>query len=367
MEQKSLVLEIVTSSGAHNPMFRGNNGDQIFDTGLRGDSSDNWCVYDVTNADNRFMIDPSGNVKIPNDSVEFSVGAGNDLKLYHSSGDSYITNSDGNLNVINSTDGWIRLLPKTGEEGVIVKPNGAVELYYNNVNRLSTNSTGAIVNGNNGNIFKATCSTNSTASVVFENTEANTAGDMRLLIKTAANQGSDPFIKFDAGGNDMIVGLHYLGTTNNELRLGAGTAVHTVNGITVNGNGNVFMNALNSGSGHSDLRYNTSTKQVFFDSSTRLVKTDIEDCSYGLAEINQLKPRIYKRTDADNVVEIGFVADEVQSILPEIVATEVKSFFTKDESDTEVIPSNVDLKRLTVVMTKAIQELASKVAALEAA
>ena len=65
-----------------------------------------------------------------------------------------------------------------------------------------------------------------------------------------------------------------------------------------------------------------SNGQLIVNASTRLVKTDIEDCSYGLAEINQLKPRIYKRTDADNKVEIGFIADEVQSILPEIVTKE---------------------------------------------
>ena len=136
--------------------------------------------------------------------------------------------------------------------------------------------------------------------------------------------------------------------------------------------GHLFAPNLNSGSGNNDVRWVSSTGQFIYDASTRLVKTDIENCSYGLAEILKLKPRIYKRTDSDNAIEIGLIADEVQSILPEIVATEKKSFFTKNESDTEIIPSNVDLKRLTVILTKAIQEqqeqietLKSKVATLE--
>ena len=140
----------------------------------------------------------------------------------------------------------------------------------------------------------------------------------------------------------------------------------------INASGHLFAPSLNSGSGHNDVQWVSSTGQFIYNASTRLVKTDIENCSYGLAEILKLKPRIYKRTDADNAVEIGLIADEVQSILPEIVATEKKSFFTKNESDTEIIPSNVDLKRLTVILTKAIQEqqeqietLKSKVAALE--
>ena len=142
--------------------------------------------------------------------------------------------------------------------------------------------------------------------------------------------------------------------------------------FTINSSGHLFAPGLNSGSGQNDVQWSSSTGQFIYNASTRLVKTDIEDCSYGLAEILKLKPRIYKRTDADNVVEIGLIADEVQSILPEIVATEKKSFFTKKDFDTEIIPSNVDLKRLTVILTKAIQEqqeqieiLKTKVAALE--
>ena len=142
--------------------------------------------------------------------------------------------------------------------------------------------------------------------------------------------------------------------------------------FTINYQGHLFAPGLNSGSGQNDVQWSSSNGQFIYNASTRLVKTDIENCSYGLAEILKLKPRIYKRTDADNVVEIGLIADEVQSILPEIVATEKKSFFTKNESDTEIIPSNLDSKCLTAILIKAIQEqqeqietLKSKVAALE--
>ena len=140
----------------------------------------------------------------------------------------------------------------------------------------------------------------------------------------------------------------------------------------INSEGHLFAPNLNSGSGHNDVRWVSSTGQFIYNASTRLLKTDIEDCPYGLAEIKQLKPRIYKRIDADNVVEIGLIADEVQPILPEIVVTEKKSFFTKNESDTEIIPSNWDSKCLTAILIKAIQEqqeqietLKSKVVALE--
>ncbi len=83
-------LEITTTNGAYNPMFRGSNGDRTFDTGLRGDSGDAWCVYDVTATDNRFMIDTNGHILIPNDSKELRIGASADMKLYHDGSNNHI-------------------------------------------------------------------------------------------------------------------------------------------------------------------------------------------------------------------------------------------------------------------------------------
>ena len=118
-------LEINSTDGSVNPMVRMTNGDQTFDTGLRGDSSDNWCIYDVTNSDNRFMLDPSGNVRIPNDSVEFSLGASNDLVLEHDGSDSIIPAK----NV-----GSLKLKCNVSNEHVIVEApaNGDFRAYVNN-------------------------------------------------------------------------------------------------------------------------------------------------------------------------------------------------------------------------------------------
>ena len=299
------------------------------------------------------------------ETIQYGARAGGELDLYHQSSNSYIKNNTGNLHI--GTDGGTYIYggKDFGEYCATFLNDGAVTLYHNHSSRLATTANGASVYGNTGTIFSATCSTNSTASVTFQNNEANSAGDMALNIKTAANQGSDPYIFFDSGGSNMVVGQHWLGTTNNELRLGTGNAVHTVSGIAINGSGAVYMNALNSGSGASDVRYSTSSKQIFYDSSSRLVKTDIEDLSYGLDTINQLRPRIYKRTDCDGDIEVGFIADEVVNIIPEIVPTSEKSLFTKNEEDTEIVPSYVEYKRLTAVLTKAVQELSAKVDSLE--
>ena len=115
---------------------------------------------------------------------------------------------------------------------------------------------------------------------------------------------------------------------------------------------------MSAGAGTYPLKWNSSTGIVTYDTSSRLVKENIEDSPYGLAEVLQLKPRKYYRTD-DQRNEIGLVADEVQTVLPEFVPLVPKSLFTKNEADIEMIACGVYYDKLTSVLVKAIQELAA--------
>jgi hypothetical protein len=66
--------------------------------------------------------------------------------------------------------------------------------------------------------------------------------DARVMIGTIANQSGDPYLKFDAGGSNMIVGEFWKGTTNNELRMGVGERPSDSNfrGIRVDGGGQTY-------------------------------------------------------------------------------------------------------------------------------
>ena len=83
-----------------------------------------------------------------------AVGVGSDLQLSHSGGNSFLTNATGYL-LVNSTggDNVIRssndvfLQPASGESGVTVNANGAVELYHDNSKKLETASGGVTVTG----------------------------------------------------------------------------------------------------------------------------------------------------------------------------------------------------------------------------
>jgi hypothetical protein len=129
--------------------------------------------------------------------------------------------------------------------------------------------------------------------------------------------------------------------------------------------GGFYINTWSSGVGNSTVKYNTSTGQLTFDSSSRLIKANIEDCPYGINAIKQLQPRIYKRKDC-NQVEIGFVADEMREVVPELAPLGPKSALTGDSNDTEEIPISVNYDKFTAVLTAALQEAIAKIETLEA-
>ena len=131
------------------------------------------------------------------------------------------------------------------------------------------------------------------------------------------------------------------------------------------GSGHLYLLSMPSGAGNADLRWNTSTGRISYDTSSRLVKENIIDCPYGLAEVVQLQPRKYTRTD-DQAQEVGFIADEVSQILPEFVPMMPRSQFTGNEDHTDMVAGGVNYAKLTAVLTKAIQEQQTKITALEA-
>jgi hypothetical protein len=165
---------------------------------------------------------------------------------------------------------------------------------------------------------------------------------------------------------------YYFITNGSErARIGASGGLAIANGLAV-GTSTVFTSSiffasavLSAGAGSFPLRWNSSTGIVTYDTSSRFVKENIEDSPYGLAEVMQLQPRKYFRVD-DQKFEIGFVADEIQPILPEFVPIIQKSTFTKNEEDIEAIAGGVNYEKLTAVLVKAIQELNAKVESLEA-
>ena len=124
--------------------------------------------------------------------------------------------------------------------------------------------------------------------------------------------------------------------------------------------------AWGGGPGTNAVKWNAVTGEITWDTSTRLAKSHIEDCPYGVDAVKQLQPRIYTRKETGEK-EIGFIADEVQAVIPEVVPVGPKSALTGNAEDTEVIPISVSYDKFVAVLTKALQEAMERIENLEAA
>ena len=106
----------------------------------------------------------------------------------------------------------------------------------------NNSNKGMRINGSDGGVSFVGSNTG-TLGYTFQNGTANANGDVRVLIRTYSNQGADPYVKFDSGGTNHVVGQLYAGTTNNKLVLGAGESPSGgVAGIHIDSIGNVSVN-----------------------------------------------------------------------------------------------------------------------------
>ena len=83
-----------------------------------------------------------------NDKANF--GAGNDLQIYHDGSDGYIDNVTGELYIRDTNAAGtnrIFIQPKAGENAIIAREDGNVELYYDNSKRFETTNAGVTITG----------------------------------------------------------------------------------------------------------------------------------------------------------------------------------------------------------------------------
>jgi hypothetical protein len=155
------------------------------------------------------------------------------------------------------------------------------------------------------------------------------------------------YIGGTAGSYGAILTLFRDSYTLESRSTGTGSEGHIV---FQNGNGAVGS-IFTSGSNTS---YNTS--------SDYRLKENVVDMEGALDRVNQLQPKRFNFiADADVTVD-GFLAHEVQDIVPEAISGE------KDAVDDEDNPiyQGIDQSKLVPLLVKAVQELSAKVEALEA-
>ena len=153
-------------------------------------------------------------------------------------------------------------------------------------------------------------------------------------------------MRIDSSGN-LLVG----GTLNTAS---AGIVCNSANGISIERSGAGYRQMYMSGG---VLYFYNGTNQASLSSagawtnaSDARLKNSITDIKYGLDTVLNTKPRSYKMNDLEGDY-IGFVAQELQTVIPEVISGEPEKQL------------GVDYGSLVAVAFKAIQELNAKVEA----
>jgi hypothetical protein len=127
-------------------------------------------------------------------------------------------------------------------------------------------------------------------------------------------------------------------------------------------NGNVYLGNQPAGAGTGALKYNATTGLVLYDASARIYKKDIVNLEYGLESILKMQPKKYK-WKSNNDTDLGFIADEMYQVIPEIVFMANNKVNQTELKDGE--PMGINYDRLVPVLVKAIQEQQAQIEELK--
>jgi hypothetical protein len=174
----------------------------------------------------------------------------------------------------------------------------------------------------------------------------------------------------DASGNLLVGTLAAIGNGKVSVK---GTAGLSAMGVQVGADGNYgiqFQNAANANAGF--IQVNTSSTTYSTSSDYRL-KENIEPMTGALDKVAALKPCTYT-WKTDGSAGQGFIAHELQAVVPDCVTGEKDAVETVDDLDaegkkigTKTVPryQGVDTSFLVATLVAAIQELKAEVDALK--
>ena len=170
------------------------------------------------------------------------------------------------------------------------------------------------------------------------------AGVLSTYTATALQLGTNNNIRMTiTSGGDVLIG-----TTSSPSAYGKVTIRGTNAGLTIQDAATNNYRAIYSQSGSLYFYNGTnegylSTGGTWVNASDVTLKKDVKEIEYGIAEVMKLKPKWYRMIE-DDLEQIGFIAQDVEEILPELVSTSQRGM------------KGLSYGQLTAVLTKAIQE-----------
>ncbi|MGI9550187.1 MAG: tail fiber domain-containing protein, partial [Aurantibacter sp.] len=317
------------------------------------------------------VADASGNLIIGAGGGGSSLWSENGSDIYFNGGNVGIgTINPGAPLEVNTSLGRVFLIKSTSSNSYMQYATPAGSVGYSGVwagdNDIDFGTTSA---NNTGKVHLTTKATPKLTVAANGNVGIGTTGPTTKLHIKSNSTVAKPHIKIEEEGNDYAR-IEFTNNTSNALWHIAGLADNTpanskinfyfrnnngaANRMTITGDGNVLVDGSLVHS--SDLR----------------LKKDMEELPYGLKEVLQLEPKIYRWVDNRNAGSrsLGLIAQAVQPIIPEIVHEEDDSEKTLSLSYTELIPVIVsaikEQHQIIGDQSKRISDLEERMKKLEA-
>ena len=140
------AIQMLSGTSSNNYIYFGDSGDT--NTGsIQYSHGANALIFRANGGSERLRITSGGNVSIQNDSGKFTVGAGDDLQMYHDGTHSRIVDNRDSGTLRLQADGFKVIDKDAGETMISAVVDGAVELYYDNSKKFETTSGGVEVTG----------------------------------------------------------------------------------------------------------------------------------------------------------------------------------------------------------------------------
>lgn len=354
----------------------------------------------------------SGNINFgDNDKAQF--GAGNDLQIYHDGSNSIIAEASVGSLKIQGSD--LYLTDDDGTNMLYAANNGGVTLYQGGGAKLATTSTGVDITGtitvgdshtigddadDNLELASSTAENividSAGGTTVFKENatevarltggslgigttspnqklEVSTAGTVALrLMDTSTNYWdieNDSNLKFIRGGTETMridsSSRLLVGTSSTSSPFDAGKIVINTSGDGMRiRSGGTPMRFIASGTSTFVGSITTTASSTAYNTSSdyRLKENDV-DMTGAITRVKQLQPKRFNFiADADDTTVDGFMAHEVQTVVPEAITG------THNEVDDDGNPvyQGIDQSKLVPLLTGALQEAIAKIETLEA-
>ena len=167
-------------------------------------------------------------------------------------------------------------------------------------------------------------------------------------------------MRLNAGGDLLINTTSQIGSGNARVSVANGS-----DGVCIatsrSGTSSVSHMQFINGNGTVGSISTSGSSTAFNTSSDYRLKTEVESMTDATARLKQLNPVRFKFLADTSTTLDGFLAHEVQAIIPEAVTG------TKDEVDTDgnAVMQGIDQSKIVPLLVATIKELEARIAALE--